>query len=209
MQRHQIFQTDIELIHGAQGKDQSVRFARLPFTVANWCCNLFLHIDHVCQEQAQLPICLFDPNGHVRIMRASEGSVGFVSRNFHLGVDLASEGGIPGEIPAGEWKLLVYKRRFFEDISMKICVEADYADPLNAEDMQELGKRNIDVQDFARHPFSKFEKPHPDGGGWYSGELHVHSSESTGRTSMDDILQAAKEQKLDFIAVTDHFTASH
>ena len=45
--------------------------------------------------------------------------------------------------------------------------------------------------------------------GWYSGELHMHSSESTGRTDVQSLVDAAAAQNLDFIAVTDHFTIGH
>ncbi|GAJ18037.1 unnamed protein product, partial [marine sediment metagenome] len=43
---------------------------------------------------------------------------------------------------------------------------------------------------------------------WYKGELHVHSYHSDGKNSVEEIVEAAKEEKLDFIALTDHNTIS-
>lgn len=44
---------------------------------------------------------------------------------------------------------------------------------------------------------------------WYSGELHVHSTHSTGRSTLREIFNKCKKEKLDFVAITDHFTFSH
>jgi len=43
---------------------------------------------------------------------------------------------------------------------------------------------------------------------WYSGELHTHSHHSDGKGSVEELAQAAKKEKLDFIALTDHNTVS-
>ncbi|NJO83434.1 MAG: CehA/McbA family metallohydrolase [Blastochloris sp.] len=44
--------------------------------------------------------------------------------------------------------------------------------------------------------------------GWYRGELHAHSWESDGKTPVADVIAAARYYKLDFLALTDHFTTS-
>ncbi len=43
---------------------------------------------------------------------------------------------------------------------------------------------------------------------WYSGELHVHSYHSDGKNSLERIMEAGREERLDFIALTDHNTMS-
>ena len=45
--------------------------------------------------------------------------------------------------------------------------------------------------------------------GWYKGELHVHSTQSTGREGIKSLLAFCRDHAIDFIAFTDHFTASH
>jgi hypothetical protein len=55
--------------------------------------------------------------------------------------------------------------------------------------------------------------------GWYVGDFHAHSGHSDGRTAAPDgtrlkvpahhVFDAARRERLDFIALTDHNTASH
>ena len=44
--------------------------------------------------------------------------------------------------------------------------------------------------------------------GWYGGELHVHSHHSDGKNTVEEIVEAARKEKLDFISLTDHNTVS-
>jgi hypothetical protein len=39
---------------------------------------------------------------------------------------------------------------------------------------------------------------------WYKGDLHIHSYYSDGRKSLEDIEKLSTENKLDYIAITDH-----
>ena len=43
---------------------------------------------------------------------------------------------------------------------------------------------------------------------WYAGELHVHSNHSDGKNSIDEIIEKAKEEGLNFFALTDHDVVS-
>lgn len=43
---------------------------------------------------------------------------------------------------------------------------------------------------------------------WYRGELHLHSHHSDGKASLVDLGKVAKENKLDFFALSDHNTIS-
>lgn len=45
-------------------------------------------------------------------------------------------------------------------------------------------------------------------GSWLRGELHAHTNHSDGALSPDELVEAAREAGLDFIAVTDHNTVS-
>ena len=44
--------------------------------------------------------------------------------------------------------------------------------------------------------------------GWYQGDFHMHSAYSDGRVSLEEIVDAAREKKLDFIAMSDHSTVT-
>jgi hypothetical protein len=70
--------------------------------------------------------------------------------------------------------------------------------------------------------FSAAQKPHvalSNGSRWYAGDLHSHSGHSDGRTLTGDgrrlrvppyrVFDAAARARLDFVALTDHNTASH
>ncbi len=48
----------------------------------------------------------------------------------------------------------------------------------------------------------------PGDGAWYRGELHAHTNHSDGALSPGELVAAAAEAGLDFIAVTDHNTVS-
>lgn len=192
-QQKTILQKVIRLFAEGEGKDQSVRFFRLVFSLPERCVRLTLSLKPHSAHPIQLPICLFDPNGEARLMKAGH-RVTNETMVFALGERQACAGGIPGRLPAGEWKLVIYKRRMCEDVSAELKVECELGMP-----QQSLA--------FAGFTFAQAcldtEKR------WYQGELHTHSNESTGRTSVSEVIAAACEQKLDFLALTDHFTASH
>lgn len=44
---------------------------------------------------------------------------------------------------------------------------------------------------------------------WFRGELHAHSLHSDGRAPVGELVKAARVAGLDFLAITDHFTAGH
>lgn len=205
MSEIKIYEACMDLVPMGTAEDQSIRFARFHFTVGPHCTKLLITLFYECKHQAQFPICLFDPEGKVRIMRASEGLSGRIRKEFILSMESASEGAIPGPLPEGEWKLILYKRRFSEKVSMHIKTEASYHQGRE----KSRQHSNPAVDELEKNPFSSRILDKPTGCKWYSGELHTHSQESTGRTTVLEILKVAKEQQLDFIALTDHFTASH
>lgn len=203
--RQQIFSTDILLLEGRRDASQSVRFARIPFTVPENCTSLSIRISRNTQHVAQIPVILFDSTGSIRIMKASEGLAGEQQEIYDLSFEKACPGGIPGTIHAGRWKLLLYKRRFTEDISVHIEIVVDIMSETTI--LSSEPRFPQIVSEAHLHPFSS--ETANSHSGWYNGELHVHSWESTGRTSVEEVLKAAQDQQLDFIALTDHFTASH
>lgn len=188
--------TAITLLLEGGDLQQSKRYARLLFFVPEHATGLTILLSRSTQEPAQLPIALFDPSGAVRIMKASDGAAGLYEEEHTLTLRTASRGGIPGPIPSGQWLLVVYKRRFFEDIELTTKIFAASGD-LAASTLSEP----------AEPPFSH-HVPNREKG-WYCGELHLHSDESTGRTPVEKVLEVAHQESLDFIALTDHFTASH
>lgn len=189
----EIFRDSIRLLFKATDERQSMQYGRLSFFVEEGAGELEISLSRCSREEAQIPVALFDSHGNVRIFKASEGFSGPGTETYRISSDRASAGCIAGAIPSGEWKLLLYKRRFFEDIDVEVVVR------MSEESLAKPVPRSFSFMDEVRD----------DSPGWYRGELHVHSSESTGRTSVEQVLSAADRAGLDFVAITDHFTASH
>ena len=204
MQHMTIFKKHAVISSEAVAGEQSVRYARFSFVVEKRCVKLRLIFHQTSTKEAQLPLCLFDSEGRIRIMHAPEGSRGSASHVYELSEDMASRGGIPGPLPEGEWKFIVYKRRFLESIPITITVDA-----VQLSDEEIAQEANPGIHRAEAKPFSSKSIEASPNGAWYNGELHVHSEESTGRTSVAEIIAVAKAQNIDFLAITDHFTASH
>ena len=119
------------------------------------------------------------------------GKHGEVSLELWVAPEDASAGGLPGSLPSGEWRVQVDNR--VQE------VEADY----RLEVWAEFGP----VPDAAalNWPEDHIVRDKP---GWYSGELHSHSSESDGVETVDEVVDAALVAGLDFLAISDHFTIS-
>jgi hypothetical protein len=47
------------------------------------------------------------------------------------------------------------------------------------------------------------------GAGWYKGDLHCHTHHSEAQGTLGDVVGAARERGLDFLAITEHNTVSH
>lgn len=195
--------TQLKLLNLASDENQSRRYYRFAFDLPQGCGRLTLSMDMDTQKSAQVPMILFDSKGQVRLMRAANATIGKAHTQYSITPAQADNGCIPGELPEGTWKLLLYKRRMLEDIDAAITIEYDLAKDLDPATQQE----NPHIRALHDTPFSS---ACPDKNpGWYCGELHTHSAESTGHTSLAAVIDAAKEQNLDFLAITDHFTASH
>ena len=192
-QQKTILQRKVRLLAESTGENQSARFFRLRFSLPDHCIRLCFSFKPNSVHPIQLPICLFDPNGDVRLMKAGH-RITTETITFEIGEEDACTGGIPGRLPAGEWKLLIYKRRMCENVSAELKVQCELGTPKTDLNPLELT--------FAQNCLDTEKR-------WYQGELHTHSNESTGRTPITEVIEAAREQRLDFLALTDHFTASH
>ena len=160
------------------GKDsiQTTRYCMLSFDVPDDCGSISLTVSRTTEREAQIPAALFDSAGKNRVFRAPEGTSGYYEDTYIIRTDSASSGAVPGPIPAGTWKLILYKRRFSEDFDAVLSVNVE--------------KGNKREKSFR---FTFQDQKLSGTPGWYRGELHVHSSESTGRKSVRRVLEAARE----------------
>ncbi len=189
----EICRIEFRVLKDGRDSIQTERYCMLSFDVPSGCGSLSITVSRTTERETQIPAALFDSRGNNRVFRAPEGASGYYEDSYQIKENEASSGAIPGQIYPGKWKLILYKRRFSEDFDAVLTVNAEKCS---------TGESEIPSFSFSSEIVSKES-------GWYRGELHVHSSESTGRKSVSRVLDAAKKADLDFIAITDHFTSSH
>ena len=84
-------------------------------------------------------------------------ATGQVTLDLWVAPDAASEGGVAGELPPGEWMARLNLRRLGEDTSYRLAVFAEF----------EAVPAPVSVEYPADHVVRA-------GPGWYKGELHAH-----------------------------------
>lgn len=141
-------------------------------------------------ELEQLGLSLFSPEGYrgTRVMKSADR--GEVTIQLDLTRDFASPGGIPGYITAGLWQAKLDVLYPSTALAYRLSVVAS-SDPLPTQAKREPARQNGRA-----------------GAGYYRGELHSHSVHSDGETSVAEVVGAARQYGLDFLALTDHFTHS-
>lgn len=194
--------TTCRLLAEEADANQSQRYYRFAFSVLEPSEKLVLTADYAllpAGEKAQTPFFLFDPNHHVRYMRAANMASSGETQTLVLSQEEASKGGVPGAIPAGEWLLIIFKRRMRVsfDLRITVTISGEAGSQQEADAVRALRESPFSAKELANQP------------GWYGGELHTHSSQSTGYTDISEVIRAAEMEKLDFLAVTDHFTMAH
>lgn len=177
---------------------QSKRYYRYSFVVPEGCTLVRITFDTETIKTAQVPLLLYDSEGKVRLMRAANATIGKARLSYSISQTEGDKGCIPGPLPAGTWKLVLFKRRIFEDFQASVGVQFETSEDKPAKP----GNYVLDDLTFSRACIDPKN-------GWYCGELHTHSDESTGYTTLNEVIAAARRKELDFIAVTDHFSASH
>ena len=143
--------TTLRLRNHQADEHQSSRYYRYAFTLPESCGKLTLSMETNTRQSAQVPLILFDPLGQVRLMRAANATTGPARTTYTIMPSSADNGCIPGALPAGTWKLLLYKRRMLEDVDATITVTWEPAQDLPPETQQECPV----VTALREHPFSQ------------------------------------------------------
>ncbi|MDP3046020.1 MAG: PHP domain-containing protein, partial [Chloroflexota bacterium] len=98
---------------------------------------------------------------------------------------------LPG-LPPGEWNVLLGAYNIGPDgcrYHVEVSVDTDAGAPLPAS---------------TGEPPATTAQPAPPGPAWYKGDLHCHTHHSDGASSLRELTDAAKDQGLNFLAITDH-----
>jgi hypothetical protein len=135
----------------------------------------------------------------VRDPQRFRGWSGGNKARFTLTETWATPSYLPGPLPAGAWKLILGVPNLRKD------GRADYTATITLD-------HGPVFHGFAAAPLRT-------GPGWYRGDLHMHTEHSDGACASQagkrtpcplfKTLEAASARGLDFVAVTDHNTASH
>jgi hypothetical protein len=145
------------------------------------------------REEMRLFVSLHDPEHGFRgnRMPTSGDMSDEIVMQLWVAPDDASEGAMPGGLPAGEWEARVNIRRVTRAAQYRLQVYARFGTVTEAR-----------LHDFPESPVVRTEE------GWYKGELHSHSTESDGKYPVSTVLQAAGDAGLDYLSLTDHITVS-
>jgi hypothetical protein len=165
--------------------------------------ELVLAYDKI-MDVVQIYAVLLDPDGGFRGHVQCPGGPGPRRLVIRVGAD-ATPGCVPGPIPAGRWTVRLDLDRHKRAAPYRLTVRARPA-----------GREGGDPPAPARPAAARADATPPATGtrareapGWYRGELHSHSHHSDGQRPVADLVRAAREAGLDFLAVTDHFTSAH
>jgi hypothetical protein len=133
--------------------------------------------------------------------RGFRGWSGGRRSEFFVSRDEATPGYMRGDLPAGKWRIILGLYRVAPkgvDVSFKIDIETNG---------NRSRKSTPAANSAPRMPIAVSTSPH--GRRWWRGDLHMHTIHSDGNWTIGELISTARSSGLDFIAITDHNTASH
>ncbi|MEI3851036.1 MULTISPECIES: CehA/McbA family metallohydrolase [Ensifer] len=161
----------------------------VPFDVPEGVTRIDATLSYPKSEQCIIDLGVLDPRAtDYPTDQGFRGWSGGARDRFFVATDDATPGYIHGEMPSGQWKVILGLYKIPED-GVEALVTVDY----------DSGPRAIAPQPERRFPVRK-------GAGWYRGDLHCHTFHSDAAGSPELLHAAARHAGLDFLAVADHNT---
>jgi predicted metal-dependent phosphoesterase TrpH len=187
-----VAQQDLVLTGDVKGSQHKTYFD-VPFTVPAGVHRISVDFHYTGKDQrATLDIGIADPHRF-------RGESGGNKSHFTIGEADATPSYLPGEIPAGVWRLIIAVPNMRPGVVSHYTAEIHF---------------NSRVEDAA---FTV--QPLEEGTRWYRGDLHMHTGHSDANCNSQSgqkvpcplflTVQAAAARSLDFISITDHNTDSH
>jgi predicted metal-dependent phosphoesterase TrpH len=187
-----VTQQDLVLTGDVKGSQHKTYFD-VPFTVPAGVHRISVDFHYTGKDQrATLDIGIADPHRF-------RGESGGNKSHFTIGEADATPSYLPGEIPAGVWRLIIAVPNMRPGVVSHYTAEIHF---------------NSRVEDAA---FTV--QPLEEGTRWYRGDLHMHTGHSDANCNSQSgqkvpcplflTVQAAAARSLDFISITDHNTDSH
>ena len=119
--------------------------------------------------------------------------------------DMASLGGIAGELPAGEWELHVYNLEGENRNHKPMQYHAEFAfDEAVDSQSQQIAVptvTSLNAENQIQFDYSKIKAPESR---WYRGDLHAHTVLSDGHNTLEAATEIIESQQLDFMFLTEH-----
>ena len=134
-----------------------------------------------------LTLSLFDPAGF-----RGAGHRHGTQHDVVISRAQATHGYCAGEIAPGEWQVVVDTHMIMPDAPCVIRLEVNGSDA-------PVGGTTAPVH--AGHTRAR-------GRGWYRGDLHAHTLHSDATWDVPELVAWAREQKLDFVTLSDHNTVA-
>ncbi|MEO8395850.1 MAG: CehA/McbA family metallohydrolase [Chloroflexota bacterium] len=178
-------------IDGTLDYQQNKQHIAHAFSVPEGTTRLTIHFDYspkVSEGQAQdnaLSLTLFDPE------RSRGARHNNRERDLTITAYSATPGYTPGALQAGIWMVWIDTHRVMPPDTIHYFFEIELSsEPVEAVEVWKKGSTA------------------PRGAGWYRGDLHGHTFHSDGRWDVPDLIQYARDYRLDFVTLSDHNTVS-
>ncbi len=189
------------VLEGRLLPDPDEPVAALPFEVPPGATRIDLRYAH--DEGQVLDLGLLDPAATPFVARAGfRGWSGGARREAYVAIADATPGYLPGPLPPGTWRVLLGRAH----VALDGCAyRVDVRVTLGGASPAATGAPPED----ADAPPTTAPDPHAADAAWYPGDLQSHTHHSDAKGSVAELLAAAEDRGLRFLAVTDHNTISH
>lgn len=187
------------VLEGCAPREEIRTYRHLPFDVPANASRI--DVRYRFDEAASIiDIGIFDPRGVAYPGTGYRGWSGSARREFFITPREATPAYMPGPLPPGQWHICLGLYEIAEggcDYQITITLHVEPA-PVAAADFPPLLALSAEPR-----PGQRRES------GWYKGELHCHTFNSDGDSSVEDVVRHAESLGLDFLAITDHNVLSH
>ncbi|MBN8595417.1 MAG: CehA/McbA family metallohydrolase [Anaerolineae bacterium] len=193
-------------LEGHLPSEMTLQYVHLPFEVPPGTGRLEVEYDYDAAIGSDpglmggntLDIGIFDPRGINFLKAGYRGWSGSARSHFFISTSTATPGYMPGPIQTGIWHICLgpYK------VSPNGC-QYRVSIRLFPDD------QDTDVHFPPRLKIDPVKRATPSSDGWYKGELHCHTVNSDGDSTVEEIVLQAEALGLDFLAVTDHNNLTH
>ncbi|MFN2322602.1 MAG: CehA/McbA family metallohydrolase [Trueperaceae bacterium] len=192
------------VLEGRLQRDPTEPVAALPFEVPPGATRIDLGYAHA--EGNVLDLGLLDPRATPFVSRAGfRGWSGGARREAFVAIEDATPGYLPGPLPSGTWQVLLGRAK----VAPEGCAyRVDVRVTLGGSNPTAVAASATATASAEPTPVEDPDPLAPDAA-WYPGDLQSHTHHSDAKGSVAELLVAAEERGLRFLAVTDHNTISH